>query len=143
MTNTGILPENHHIMKKFIVIYRHIFLTVLGLALVFLMGGCASPDAKKIEFCSKGEKLLEKGETTKAKLEFKNAIQMYPEFATAHYLLCRAELELKNLKAAFKQFSAAVRYDPAHVDATLYLAKMLFSAKNMSVPLNLQRKSLP
>ena len=63
-----------------------IFGTMLALA------GCSGPDAKKAKFFAKGKELLEKGDLVKAKLEFKNAIQIDPKYADAYRMIRRRAL---------------------------------------------------
>ena len=129
LTNNFNPLKSYFVMKIKLKITKYNSLLLLSITLACFLCACASPDAKKAAFCSKGKKLLAQGEALKAKLEFRNALQIDPEFAEAHYLLGSAELKLKNLKTAFKQFSAAVERDPDHVDAMISMAKMLFSGK--------------
>jgi lipoprotein NlpI len=71
------------------------------LALLILVAACGSPDEKKMAFFEKGKSLLEAGDVVSARLEFKNAIQIDPDFAQAYHYLGMVELRQKNGKAAF------------------------------------------
>jgi len=49
-----------------------------------LMAACGGPEEKKMKFFNKGKVLYEKGDYIKARLEFKNAIQINPKFAEGY-----------------------------------------------------------
>lgn len=99
------------------------------LAVLGVVAGCGSPDEKKTAFFEKGKKLLESGDSVSARLEFKNAIQIDPDFAQAYHYLGKIELHQKNGKAAFGALSRAVALDPENIDARLDLGR-LFLAGN-------------
>ncbi len=65
---------------------------------------CGSSEEKKIEFFERGKALYEKGDYVEARLEFKNAIQLAPEFSEAYYMLGMAEFEQRNLRQAYRSF---------------------------------------
>ena len=55
---------------------------MLGVVVVLsaiLAAGCGGPDEKKQKFFSKGKALYEQGDYVKARLEFKNALQVDPQ----------------------------------------------------------------
>ncbi|MCG8615346.1 MAG: tetratricopeptide repeat protein, partial [Desulfobacterales bacterium] len=101
---------------------------VLGLLALFAVA-CATPEEKKTAFYDKGVAFFEAGEYIKARLEFKNALQIDPEFAPAYYMLGKNAIKLKDGKAAYKSFMTAVRFDPEMIDARLDLGKMLFAGR--------------
>ena len=68
---------------------------------------CGGPEEKKMKFFNKGKALYEKGEYVKARLEFKNALQIDSKFAMGHYMLGRVEMKTQNPRGAFKAFSKA------------------------------------
>jgi len=58
------------------MVKRGIFVgTVFALALAVLTS-CGGPEQKKLKFYNKGMELYQKGDLVKAKLEFKNAVQI-------------------------------------------------------------------
>jgi len=85
-------------------------MAILG---VLLLVSCSGPEAKKMKFFGKGKDLYEKGELVKAKLEFKNAVQIDPKFADA-FPGCLGMVALKegDIKTAFGNLSKAVQLDP-------------------------------
>ncbi len=117
-------------MKNLSETTRHIalFAAVVSIACSLFIG-CLSPEEKKMAFFTKGEALMEKGEWVKAKLEFKNAVQIDPDFAKAHLMLGRLELKSKNYRQAYGRMMKAVELDPDLYEARLSLGRMLLSAK--------------
>lgn len=102
---------------------------VLVFLTAFLLAACGTPDDKKTAFFLKGNSLFEAGDFVKARLEFKNAVQIDPEFAKGHYMLGKTELKLKNGKAAYTRISQAVSLDPELMDARLDLGKIFLAGR--------------
>ena len=93
------------------------------LMLLFL-AACSGPDEKKQHFTAKAKGLMAKGDLVKAGLELKNAIQIDPKYADAHYLLGQVELRRGNYQKAFGSFSKAVELAPGNLDAQTELGKL-------------------
>ena len=101
----------------------------IGSAVVLLalcLAGCGGPEEKKAKFYAKAKELYAGGDTVKARLEVKNAIQIDPKFAEAYYLLGQIEQKDGNFRGAFGAFSKAIELNPeltaAHVEVgRLYL----------------------
>nr|WP_319491173.1 tetratricopeptide repeat protein [uncultured Desulfobacter sp.] len=98
------------------------------LALLSVVAACGSPDEKKMAFFEKGKKLLEAGDVVSAQLEFKNAVQIDPDFAQAYHYLGKAALRQKDGKAAFGALSRAVALDPDNTEARLDLGRLFLAA---------------
>ena len=84
-----------------------------------------------MKFFDKGKALFEKGEYVKARLEFKNALQMDAKFSQGYYMLGRVEMKTKNPKGAFSAFSKAVALNPDLLDAQIELGRFFLAAKEM------------
>jgi tetratricopeptide (TPR) repeat protein len=105
-------------------------LTGVILSVLMLLGmGCSSPEDKKQAFMQKGDQLYAQKEYVKARLEYRNAIQIDPEFAPAYYQLGKTELALDNVRRAYGMMSKAVELDPDNIDARIDLGKILLSGK--------------
>jgi tetratricopeptide (TPR) repeat protein len=102
---------------------------MLGIFGVLLLISCSGPEAKKMKFFGKGKDLYEKGELVKAKLEFKNAVQIDPKFADAFRMLGMIALKEGNIKAAYGNFSKAVELEPGNRDAQYQLGKILLGVR--------------
>ena len=104
---------------------RNTVRTVALLAIIALVAGCSGPEDKKMKFFNKGQTLFEKGDYTKARLEFRNALQIDPKFDRAHYMLGMVELKEKNLQRAFGALSKAVELNTDFYDAQVALGNVL------------------
>ena len=108
--------------KRSIVIVSIVLLAVI-------LAACGSPDQKKAKFFEKGKTLYEKGDYVKARLEFKNAIQIDPKFSEAYYMLGMTELKEGNFKQAYAAFSKTVDLSPDHLNAQLQLGHLFLLEK--------------
>ncbi|MDH3886055.1 MAG: tetratricopeptide repeat protein, partial [Desulfobacterales bacterium] len=103
---------------------------LLGILCIALaLTGCGSPEEKKMKFFSKGQALYEEGDYVKARLEFKNALQIDPKFADGYYMLGLVEQRAGNLKNAYASLKKAVALDPDLMDAQLQMGKLLFLSR--------------
>jgi Tfp pilus assembly protein PilF len=67
---------------------------VLLMILALMITGCSSDEEKKASHLEKGKSYFEKGEYKSAELEFRNAIQIDPEFVDAYERLGETYLRL-------------------------------------------------
>jgi len=109
-------------IKKIITVF-----TVLGV--ICSLAACGSPEEKKKKFFDKGMALYEQGDYTKARLEFKNALQIDPKDAGAWHMLGMIGMKQGKLISAFKGLSKAVSLDPTILEAQLNLGKLYFANK--------------
>ena len=105
------------------------FFKVSFVFIAALVLSCGGPEEKKMVFFTKGKALYAQGDYVKARLEFKNAIQIDPTFADGHFMLGMVELKTRNLRKAFGSFSKAVDLDPDHVKANIELGKLYMMQK--------------
>ena len=104
----------------------------LGVVLVAtVLAGCGDAKEKSMKFFNKGDALYEKGDYVKARLEFKNALQIEPKFARAYYMLAKVELREKNYRGAYGLASKAIDLDPDLWEARLFVAELLIMAKKI------------
>ncbi len=82
---------------------KRITVVAVFICLAAAVVACSRPQEKKKEFFSNGRKLYEDGNYVKARLEFKNALQIDGKFADAYYWLGLTEEKLGSVKAAFRQ----------------------------------------
>ena len=94
--------------------YQRLYL-VFTLAIALTIIACGSPDQKKAKFLEKGKALYEKGDFVRARLEFKNAVQIDPKFYEGFYMLGMTELKAGNFRQAYAGFSKAVDLSPDHL----------------------------
>lgn len=97
--------------------------SLLALCLIGVQACNSSPeDAQK--YIESGEKYFADNNFAKARLEYKNALQLDNKRSDAYYHLALMDEKDKNWKGMFGNLSQVVRLDPKHVDARLKLAQV-------------------
>jgi len=96
----------------------------LILALV-LFSGCSSPEEKAQEFYENGMKLFEEGKFHKARLEFRNALQIDKKMVDAWYGLALISEKNGKWKEHFGILKSVIELDPKHIKAHLKLGRLL------------------
>lgn len=98
----------------------------LTLLIIFsVVVGCGSKEDKRAKFIERGKDYFEQKEYGKATLEFKNALQIDPQYGETYYWLAECEMTNKNLRQAFQYLTKAVELDPELIDAQVQLAYAL------------------
>jgi tetratricopeptide (TPR) repeat protein len=93
--------------------------------LLLALGGCMqTPQAKSARFIANGRKLLEKGDPSRAILEFRNAVQATPRDPNAWYELGAAYYKGHDIRPAVAALRKALELDPKHAGARLKIAQM-------------------
>ena len=105
------------------------FSRLCSILMAILIVSCSGPEEKRMKFFNKGKALYEKGEYVQAKLEFKNSLQIDPNFAEGYYMLGMVELYEKNWRNAYGLFSKAVELDADLLGAQVALGKILIMAR--------------
>ncbi len=115
-----------------------VFIAVLS---VLVLASCSSKEEKINGFIRKGSALLEKGDATRAILEFKNALQLDPKNVEAMYFLGKAYLKQKKYRKAYAAFRSVLDTDSTYDRARLEIAALLAAARQGKMALN-ELKSL-
>ncbi len=106
-----------------------LLIVLAGILVILFLAGCSSKEEKINGFIKKGNALLEKGDATRAILEFKNALQLDPKNVEAMYSLGKAYLKEKKYRKAYAAFRSALDTDPSYDRARLEVAALLASAR--------------
>lgn len=93
-------------------------------ALAVLIVACGGAEERKAAHLEKGKGLYEQGQYVKARLEFKNVLQIDPKHVEALYMLGLADEKIHDWREAFASYSHAVKLDPGHVDARVKLGNL-------------------
>src|SRR5262245_34466712 len=100
-------------------------LPVLILACVFL-GGCArNPAQREARYLEEGRKHLAAGDFSRATIDFRNAVQVMPKDAEAHYQLAMAYIGSGSTQAGVNELYWTTQLDSKHVGAQLRLAELM------------------
>ena len=96
----------------------------VGVALFSLLAACTPKEEKALKYVQEGKSLMEKGQADKARVQFRNALQLNPRLADAYYNIGLLDEKSQNWKGVFGNMSDAVRLDPKIVDAHLKLGQL-------------------
>jgi tetratricopeptide (TPR) repeat protein len=96
-----------------------------------LWTGCSrDPNVKKQKYLESGLSYFQQQKYREAEIQFKNAVQVDPRFAQAHYQLGETYLRLQDGYRASEELSRAVELDPNIFPAQADLAKLLISSRD-------------
>ncbi len=106
------------------------FRAVLCAIAVIGLGSC-SPDPAKhyADLLASGKKYAAAGKYQDAVIQFRNAIDLHPRSADAHYQLALAYLNLKSPQQAYQELVSTVDLDRKNTDAQLRLAALFLAAR--------------
>ena len=110
---------------------RNIVVWVLALLVAVSFCACSSMEEKRDKFQASGQALFQKGDYVRARLQFQNALQIDPKFATAYLWLGKTELNLKNPRGAYGALNQAVELKPDLTEAQILLGDLLLMAKQL------------
>jgi tetratricopeptide (TPR) repeat protein len=98
------------------------------LFLVLFSIGCQrSPEARSAAYIATGKNLLQKHDPGRAILQFRNAVQVTPRNAEAHYQLGLAYLAADDVLRGAAALRRALSLDPKHPGVQLRLAQLMTS----------------
>jgi len=92
--------------------------------LVFSLLACGGAEERKVKYLEKGKAYLEENNLDKAKIEFKNVLQIDPKFAEAYYYMGLLEEQDKELGKSLSNYVKAIEFNPNFNDAKVKLAKI-------------------
>ncbi|MDT8311765.1 MAG: tetratricopeptide repeat protein [Methylophaga sp.] len=102
----------------------------IGLALFTVLTGCGSAEESAANFMDSGKALMAEGNTDKARLEFRNVLQIDPSFAPAYYQLALIDEQHKNWRGVYENLSAAEALRPDDVLVLIKLSQLQLLASN-------------
>ena len=102
---------------------------VLALLVAVSCCACSSMEEKRDKFLASGQALYQQGDFVRARLQFKNALQIDPKLATGYLWLGKTELNLKNPQGAYGALNQAVELKPDLTEAHILLGDLLLTAK--------------
>jgi len=94
------------------------------LASAFVLQGCTDPEERTAEYMESGQLLYEQENYSKAKIEFKNALQINDKLGGAYYHLALIAEKDQAWKKVFANLQRAVKLSPSNHEARLKLAQI-------------------
>lgn len=114
----------------------------IGLALFTVLSGCGNAEDSAAGFMESGKALMANGKTDKARLEFKNVLQIDPTFAPAYYQLALIDEQNKNWRGVYDNLSAAEALWPNDVRVLTKLSQLQLLAGNFDSAIEKIEKAL-
>ena len=93
------------------------------LLVVFMLAGCGGAEERKAKYLERGKAYFEEENYDKAKVEFKNVLQIDPKTAAPYFYLGQIAEKDQDWRMAFGNYSKAVELDPELVDARIHLGR--------------------
>jgi len=112
-------------MKQLISGFAKITVTTI---LVASLMACGGADERKVKYLEKGKVYLSEDNLKKARIELKNALQIDPKYAEAHFLMGQLEEKRKELRKALGSYKKAIDLDPGFDEAKIKLSKIYIIA---------------
>ncbi|KKK81263.1 hypothetical protein LCGC14_2815250, partial [marine sediment metagenome] len=113
-----------------------LFLLMLSLA------GCGSSADTSDDYVQSGNEYFDNGNYDKARLEYKNAIQIDPRQAEPYYRLALIDEQNKNWKQMFANLTTVEQLDPNHADALVKLGRLYLLGGQIDDALTRTNKAL-
>src|SRR5271155_4511695 len=85
---------------------------LLVIAAAYVSGCSSDPNKRKLGYLKSGVAYVGNRKYQEAIIQFRNAVQLDPRFAAAHYQLARAYLAVGSTAAAYREFHETVGLDP-------------------------------
>ncbi len=99
-------------------------------ALIASLAACSGGEERKASFLKRGEELLAQRNFEKARLEFRNALQIDPKDTRAQTLAAQAAERTGEFREAAQLYNAALK-DGGQIDARIGLARLMLLGGNL------------
>jgi len=103
----------------------HRYVVLFCLAALLAASGCGGSEARKAKALERGQEYLAARDYAKARVEFRNALQIDPKDAAARARLGEAAEGLGNFEEAVNNYRAALELDPGQGRARARLGRMM------------------
>lgn len=93
-------------------------------AACLLLTACGGADARRGGHMERGREYFEQGNYEKARVEFRNALQMSPQDSDARFMTARTTEKLGNVNEAARLYQATLEQNPDHTEALAALGRL-------------------
>ena len=118
------------------------FSLVILAALISLLTACGGAESRKAEYMEQAEESFAAQDYDKAKLGYKNAIQIDPKDAEPRIGLAKVLVATQSWREAAAQYKGALQADPENTEAAIELGKLLLLARGSDQALEQAEKVL-
>src|ERR1700758_488499 len=96
-------------------------LTQYGVALLTMMLLACSrdPAVRKQKYLESGQRYFAKAAYRAASIQFRNALQVDPNFAAARYELARSYIQLQDWNSAYRELNHTIELQPQNYEARI------------------------
>lgn len=115
---------------------------IAALAAIVVLAGCSGAQTRKLEFMARGRAYLAQGDYQKARVEFRNALQIAPKDADVRYFNGLVVEKLGDAVPAAQFYQGAIDERPDDVEARARLARLYLLYGDPKKALDLIRPSL-
>ena len=105
--------------------------TIIGMvAIAAALVACGGAEDRKSAHMEKGQALYDEGNYEKARLEFKNVLQIDPKDVPARYALAQTLEKLQNWRGAAGHYLGVLETDPNHVESLSRMGQIYLLGRN-------------
>ncbi len=102
--------------------FKNAIKKLLVVSLITVLFACGGKEERKAAYLEKGKAYLAEKNYKKAKIEFKNVLQIDPKFAEAYFYMGQLEEENKELRKALGLYKKAIELNSTYTEAKVKLA---------------------
>lgn len=99
------------------------------IAILLILSACSGAESRLQEHMQLAQGFYDQADYQKARLEYKNALQIDPNNVAAFHALGRTMEQLQDIRSAVANYRRVIELDPRHVDARVRLGYIYMFAK--------------
>ncbi len=128
---------------SFVVLERAGVLSVIAvLGTTLMLAACDGTEGRKVEFMERGNQFYAQENYEKARLEFRNVLQIEPKNPAALYKLAQLDEIAQNWGAAFANYQRVIDADGTNVMARVRMGRLALLSDQVDKALELAEESL-
>jgi len=98
---------------------------VATLSIALLLAGCGGAESRRANHMERGQEYFVAGNFEKARVEFRNALQIAPNDAEARFMNGRVAEKLRDIRTAVGMYQGAIEVNADHVQARANLGRLM------------------